>query len=331
MKKYYFLLFITSLLFSSCSKYGYVSLKYPTAPYAVLPENIHNIAIVNRSLVKKENNNAVIDAILTGEVAGSDKMASDECLKGVYDRMNGWRNISIIIPSHSHLYGTGTRQTPEILNWDLVKSICDSSKADALLVLETFDSNSGLLATNVNNQINAVITGNAPPPPNLEIRMNVQSFWRLYDPESKKIIDEYTNTNYLTFNGGGLNIPPPDALPKTAYNAGEQYIERFLPGYYYVKRDMYKRGKRSEKQQFKTAFRKTEVANWEGAMEVWTPLTKSNNRKNAGRACLNMAVACEVLGKTNDAFTWAKKAYEDYGNKLGRDYANKLKYRLNYE
>ena len=27
----------------------------------------------------------------------------------------------------------------------------------------------------------------------------------------------------------------------------------------------------------------------------------------------------------------AKKAYEDYGNKVGRDYANKLKYRVNIE
>jgi hypothetical protein len=332
MKKYYFLLAIASAIFSGCSKYGYVSLKYPTAPYAALPENVHNIAIVNRSLTKKDNKNPIKEAILTGEIAGSDKRASDECIKGVFDRINGWRDINILIPAHTRLYGTGTRETPELLGWNVVKSICDSTKADVLLVLETFDSNSDILVSNVTNQINAVINGSTtPPPPVQQVRMNVVSFWRLYDPFTQKIIDEYKTTSYLTFDGGPLSIPPPDALPKTAYAAGQEYIQRFLPGYYYVKREMYKRGKKSEKQQFKMAFRRSEVANWQGASEVWLELTKSKNRKNAGRACLNMAVACEVLGKTDEALTWAKKAYEDYGNKLGREYANNLKYRANYE
>jgi Family of unknown function (DUF6340) len=331
MKKYYLLLIIVSTAFSSCSKYGYVSLKYPTAPYAILPDNIHNIAIVNRSLTKKENNRPIIDAILTGEVAGSDKVASDEAIKGVFDRINGWRHISIIIPAHTRLYGTGTRETPEILDWKVVKSICDSSNADALLVLENFDSNSGIVTDNINNQVNAVLNGSAPPRPALQVRMNVISFWRLYDPSTQKIIDEFKSTNYINYDGGALAIPPPEALPQTAYAAGEQYIQRFLPGYYYVKRELYKRGKGSAKHEFLKGFRRSEVADWQGASEVWLELTKSSNRRNAGKACLDMAVACEVLGKTNDAFEWAKKSYEDYGNKLGREYANKLKYRLNYE
>jgi len=332
MKRYYFLLLlIASALFSSCSKYGYVNLKYPTAPNAVLPNNIHNIVVINRSLPPKEKNNSMAEAVMSGEIAGSDKKASDECLKGVFDRMNGWQGISIIIPSHSRRYGTGTREVPEVLTWDVVKSICDSSKADALLVLETFDSNSDLLLSNVSNQIGAVISGQSPPPPVRQARMNVLSYWRLYDPSVQKIIDASQSTKYLNFDLGVLPIPPPEALPQTAYAAGQEYIERFLPGYYTVKRDMYKRGKGQEKQQFKAGFRKSEVSNWEGAMETWTPLTKSNNRKNAGRACVNMAVACEVLGKTNEAFQWAKKAYEDYGNSVGREYANKLKYRLNLE
>ena len=66
-------------------------------------------------------------------------------------------------------------------------------------------------------------------------------------------------------------------------------------------------------------------------MVIWSELTKSNNVKNAGRACLNMAVGCEVLGKTKEALACAKKAYEDYGNKIARDYANRLAARLNAE
>jgi hypothetical protein len=328
MKKQYSLFFLSVALLCSCSKYGSVSLKYPNPPLVSLPANIHDITVVNRSLTKKDNKKPIIDAIITGEVGGSDKLASDEAIKGVFDGLNGWHNFNIIIPTQTRLYGTGTRETPELLNWQLVKRMCDSSKAQALLVLENFDSNSGILTDNIHNQVNAVLNGNAPPPITTQVRMNVESFWRLYDPSTQKIIDEFKSVNFINYNG---NMPPPEALPQTAYASGQQYVNRFLPTYYYVRREMYKRGKGGDKSEFLRGFRKSEVANWQGASEVWLELTKSTNRKNAGKACLNMAVACEVLGKINEAYTWAKKSYEEYGNKLGREYANKLKYRLNYE
>lgn len=332
MKKILLLPCILIIICTGCSKYGYVKLKYPTAPAAYIPENIHTIAVVNRSLTKKEDKTSIFESISTGEIAGSDKLASDECLKGVFDRINGRQEFSIVFPSHSRLYGTGTRETPELLDWQKVKNICDSTKADALLVLETFDSNSDVIISNVVNQVNAVVGGSSIPPPSSQVRMNVVSFWRLYDPAAKKIVDQYQSTNYLAFEASGpLSIPPPEALPQTAYAAGEQYIQRFLPGYYFVKRDMYKRGKGRDKSQFLTAFRKSEVADWDGASQLWSQLALSRNRRNAGRACLNMAVACEVLGKTNLALDWAKKSYEDYGNKVGRDYANILKDRLRME
>jgi hypothetical protein len=332
MRKILFIAFIIAA--SGCSKYGFVRLKYPTAPLVVLPDSIKTIAMVNRSFTKeKDKQNTIFEAVVTGEVAGSDRRASDECLRGVYERVNGWRGLTIVIP-RKRVYGTGTRQVPELLDWNFVKQLCDSSKADALLVLETFDSNSDLLLSTVTNQINSVVMGTHPPPvAPQQIRMNVISLWRLYDPAQKKIIDQYQSTNNLLFDAGGsaLAIPPPEALPKTAYAAGEQYIQRFLPGYYYVKRDMYKRGRGQGKQQFKTAFRRSEVADWNGAIEIWKELDKTSNRINAGRASLDIAVAYEVLGKTDLALQWAKRSYTDYGNRLGKIYADQLSYRMNVE
>ena len=333
MKKYSFFLFAVATILSSCSKYGSVQLKYPIAPEAFIPENIHTIAILNRSKAKdgKDNHN-ITEAILSGEIAGSDKKASDECIRGVYDGMSGYQRLKLIIPS-TKLYGTGNRVKPELLSWDVVQKICDSTKADALLVLETFDSNSDLLLGAVTNQIGSVLSGGtiAAPVP-AQVRMNVLSFWRLYDPSTQKVIDESEATHYLTFGGAGqLPIPQPEQLRQTAYAAGEDYSVRFLPSYYYVRRDMYKRAKGSEKYKFLAAFRKSEVADWEGAMQSWLPLTKSNNYRNAGRACLNMAVACEVLGRSDEALTWAKKSYEDYGNKVARTYTNILLDRRRYE
>jgi len=335
VKKSFIRLLAIVLVVSGCSKYGFVNLNYPQRPAVYLPDNVKTIAIVNRSLTKdQDKEKKITESIATGEIAGSDRIASDECLKGVFDRMNGQRGLTIVIPQRTRLYGTGTRVTPELLDWKLVQNICDSSKTDALLVLENFDSNSDLIVATLTNQVRTVVNGRTPRPelPN-RIRMNVLAFWRMYDPSAKTIIDQYQSTSYLTFNGVGRDfaLPPPDALPNTAYAAGQEYIQRFLPTYYTVRRDMYKRGKGSGKEDFKAAFRRAEVANWQGAIDAWTEIFKHTNRKNAGRACLDIAVSYEVLGNTDLALQWAKKAYEEFGDELGRDYAKILLDRKNIE
>jgi len=319
----YVILIIITL--SSCSKYGYVSLNYPKAPEAFLPEGVDDIAVVNRSLTKEEDKQSgIIESIATGEIAGSDKKASDEAIKGVYDGIHNKSNVRIIIPKTLRIYGTGTRETPEILNWEYVSQICDSSDSDALLVLENFDSNSDILLSTAVQQVSSIVSSGKPSArlPN-KARVDIRCFWRLYDPYTKTIADQFQQTYYMTFelvNG----VPPFDALPETAYAAGVEYISRFLPSYYRVKRDMYKRGKGRDKDRFKAGWRRAEVANWDGAVELWTIIVENGKRKSSGRAALNIAVAQEVKGNTDEALKWAQKAYEIYGDKLGRDYAKTL-------
>lgn len=335
MRKYSVIVIFVAVVLSGCSKYGFVNLNYPLNPQIILPEDIKTIALVNRSLTKEADKQKKInESIATGEVAGSDRLASDECLKGVFDRGNGRRGFTFVIPTKTRLYGTGTRETPELLDWNTVREICNANKADALLVLETFDSNTNLIVAAVKDQVVNVLNGNAPRVnvPN-QITMNVVTFWRLYDPASKKIIDQFQTRSNQTFNAVGTNFAfaPPEALPNTAYAAGEDYIGRLLPSYYTVRRDMYKKGKGSGKNAFSAAFRRAEVAKWEEAIDKWKELSGSNNQTTAGRACLDIAVAYEVLGNTEEALKWAQKAYEDYNDKLARNYAKILLNRRNIE
>lgn len=331
MNKVFWIIIVT-LSISGCSKYGYVSLNYPTAPLAYLPDNVSTIAAVNRSLTSEEDQDSkIIEVIVTSEVAGSDRLASDESIKGVLDAGNALEDVQIVIPGQVRMYGTGTRQLPELLDWDLVAEICESEGADALLVLETFDSNTDLLLSAATDQVAAIIsTGSVQPVLPGQIKMNVVSYWRLYDPDTKKIIDQYQHNSYITFDTNA-GILPPHALPETAYASGRAYIQRFLPGYYVVKRELYKRTSGSAKRQFKAGYRRTEVANWQGAIEIWDELADHGKRKTAGRACLNIAVANEVLGNTDIALEWAQRSYEYYDDKLGRRYAKILLKRKSIE
>ena len=63
----------------------------------------------------------------------------------------------LIIPDTLRMYGTGTREMPELLDWNLVAEICGSEGSDALLVLETFDSNTDLLLSAATEQVAAII------------------------------------------------------------------------------------------------------------------------------------------------------------------------------
>lgn len=332
IKKVCLAFLIVALTISGCSKYGYVSLNYPLAPEAYLPDDVRSIAVVNRSLVEEEEKQGkILEAIATSEIAGSDRRASDECIKGAYEGAKALEGREIIIPQKVKLYGTGTREMPELLAWDQVAKICESEGSEALLVLETFDSNTDLLLTTATEQAAAIIsTGSLKSTPPGQIHMNVVCYWRLYHPGSKSIIDQYQHSSYMTFNTHA-GILPPTALPETAYAAGMEYIQRFLPGFYVVRRDLYKRTSGSAKHQFKAGYRSAEVANWQEAMEIWDDLSTHRKRKTAGRACLNIAVANEVLGNTDQALDWAKKSYEYHNDKLGRSYSKILLRRLSFE
>jgi hypothetical protein len=331
MKKVLFVLFVT-LIISGCSKYGYVSLNFPQPPETYLPEDVNYIAVVNRSLVEDEDaDNRTFEAITTSEVAGSDRLASDDCVKGAYEASKQMEGAEVIIPQKVRLYGTGTREMPELLDWDLVAGICEAEGTDALLVLETFDSNTDLLLTTATEQAAAIISTGSPKaslPATLNV--NVVCYWRLYHPGTRSIIDQYQHSTYLSFETNG-GLPPPTALPETAYSAGVAYINRFLPGFYVERRDLYKRTSGSAKHQFIAGYRRAEVANWQGAMEIWEGLSDHPKQKTAGRACLNIAVANEVLGNTDLALDWAKKSYEFYDDKLGRSYSKILLRRKSFE
>ncbi len=318
-------LMLVAILITGCSKYGYVRLSYPLEPQVYLPEGVNEIAVVNRSLTNDEaKENKLIEAIVSTEIAGSDRLASDECIKGVFAASHNWHGKIIVIPKTARLEGTGTREVPPLLDWELVADICKNEQTDALLVLETFDSNTDFLKKAAVEQVASLLTTGEPvvKAPD-HVNLNVACFWRLYEPETKTVIDQYQHNSTMSFNLVG-GIPPLDALPRTAYGAGQSYVNRFLPSYYTVRRDLYKKAKGPSKHQFRAGYRRAEVANWQGAIELWDELSDDQKRKTAGRACLNIAVGYEVLGNTEEALKWAQRSYEYYGDKLGRDYAKIL-------
>ncbi|HLN52690.1 MAG TPA: DUF6340 family protein [Lentimicrobium sp.] len=318
------LLMASTLLLAGCSKYAMVSFNYPLPPEAELPENIKTIAVVNRSLTAKEDKaGKIIESVLSGEIEVSDRKASEQAILGVSERIPENAEFRCVIPLENKLIGSGTRETPPALEWVKVKEICNTSNADALLVLEVFDSNSDLLLPKIFKPDAPVVD---------ERNFNVVMKWRMYDPNEKKIIDQYECRRQLTFQSDGNHMTvPPKAMFGAAYSGGQEYIERFLPGFFIVQRQIFKKGKHEDKDSFETAYRHVETDDWEGAANAWIEIMKHNSFENTGRACLNMAVYCEAVGNLDDAISWARKAYVDYGIKQAREYEASLRRMKNQE
>src|SRR4030042_823825 len=103
--------------------------------------------------------------------------------------------------------------------------------------------------------------------------------------------------------------------------AGINYGVRISPRYYTVGREFYNRPRRNDN--LWMGVRKSEVADWNGAIESWTQALNAK-RRIAGRAAFNIAVAYEVLGDLEKAKEWAARSYTDFREKRGNDYHNML-------
>jgi hypothetical protein len=155
--------------------------------------------------------------------------------------------------------------------------------------------------------------------------------WRIYDPATRTILDEFVISKQLTLSGGGINLQAAasilvgrnEAVKQAGNLAGQAYADRILPYWIRVSRDYFVRGNDN----FVIAKRKAQAGDWDGAAQLWSQSTSSSNRKISGRACYNMAIISEINGDLDGAIHWAQKSYEDYDNRLALSYINILKFR----
>jgi tetratricopeptide (TPR) repeat protein len=305
-----------------------------------LPLHIKKIVAVDYA-VPTQSTQSIIEEVLTGELLQQDVQAVDQLIEGSIYLCNNYQRYEII-RSGERIAGGGTKSTfPSPLSWAKVEAQCRKHGADALMAIEIFDSD--FIVTNNPVEIETkdengnVIKSTQYKAQGIAI-VNVGI--RLYDPVERKIVDQYRITEKSNFDAQGNTIElainglldKTEAIKKTGYNTGIAYGKRISPWYYKVTRYFFNKPKKSKYLQ--EGVRKSEVADWEGAIESWQKVFTSKNKKDikaVGKAAFNIAVAYEVLGDLEKAKEWASKSYTEYGEKDGNDYYKKLQYRINEE
>ncbi|MCF6366635.1 MAG: DUF6340 family protein [Bacteroidales bacterium] len=329
-----FLVLIAIILGSCKTKSLSVRILKPAEIF--VPTKIKTLAVVNRSLPTKGDGSRVVNVIeglLSGEEIFADRYGSEKCVAGVADGLLNSPRFTVTVPTGmDDIRGTGTAQFAEPLQWSKVEQICNDYSADALVLLETFDSNSSKKFRV--NQRKETVDGkeNFYNEHIASIDIAVNSGWRIYYPSEQKIIDQSIFTDHKGWDARGRSKSEAvRKLPKQSrtiedagYFAGKQYAHRISPTWIWVSRKYFVKGN----DDFKDAKYKVQAKRWEDAAAIWKKYVNDVDIKIAGYACYNMALASEVLGEFDIALDWAQRAYSEYHLKTAREYISTIEQRI---
>jgi hypothetical protein len=269
-----------------------------------VPQSIQSIALVDASITDNKLIN-VIERGLSLELPGQDKAASQFALEGLFGFLNNNYRFKVIKTPKAYLNTTMKAVFPEPMAWGEIESLCETYNVDAIVVLEFLDSDYNL--------INHVAT--------------VQMGFRLYDPSTQSIIDQFRFTHQMAF-------PPPSktvvgvinraleknrAVQEVCIQMGDMYGARLAPTWVRIVRDYYKKPRRN--QDLAIGARMMEANDWPSAISYLEKAVNIGNRKSRGRAAHNLAVVHEILGDYDTAKYWAQQAWGVYRNKGSKNYA----------
>jgi len=331
------LVFVLLFLFS-CSTNS-VPLDILIPAQITISKDIKHIGIINRSLPERRRRLAnFIEGFVSGEKIYADREGSENCIKGLANQLNQSPRFTAVIVSGIRIRGTGTRRFARELDWDRVRDICNRYRLDALIVLETFDSNISIDIERKLKKKKIKIKGTKKkktvtvPRYYAELYIDVNSGWRIYDPSTRRILDVNTYTDRQAWDAVAntrekvlYKLPSKrEAINLSGYNSGIQYGIRISPTWIRVYRDFYVKGDPG----LEEAKRFVKAGNMNGAMKIWQSLLSSEDTEIAGKAAYNLAFSNELKGNLDTAYKWAEKSYTKYGNKRALTYMRKLKNRM---
>jgi hypothetical protein len=298
-----------------------------------ISNNINDVVIANRSTPSRKNlGENIMEGVFTGEGIGMDKKASKMCANTLIKSLSESNRFKVKNSVEIEFKGTGTSSFSPPLKWKKISNICSSYNADALIVLEAFDSNTriyyGKPITKIRKEKKKKIKELRFP---AILEIEIKSGWRIYDLENKNIIDENIFTEIKEFKAWGNSIKEAKRnLPSLSYAliesgnfAGKQYSNRISPNWIRSSRVFYT-GKYDE---LKKAKKLVKDKKWDKAILIWKGLINNEDDKLASQACYNLAVASEIKGLFVVALDWARKA-KKLGDKKSVSYIRTLNNRI---
>jgi hypothetical protein len=338
MKKFKSTLIIILLVFiSSCSSFIEMNVTLLEPGGIALRPEINTLALVNRALpTDKDKKKDRLEAVLTMEGINEDKQCRQQMLEALSSTLQQSPRLRGKLTGIDYFGNSSGTTFPPPLGWDTINQICKDNNVDALVALETFDSDCIITHATGNVQVNNEF---GIPIPTVTFyatqKIIIKAGFRIYDPQYKTIVDQYTFSYWRTYNSQANSLGEAIsalvgrqlAVNQTSYDAGNYYEKHISPSWMNERRHLFKRAGNSP---LAVGSRMAIVGSWQDAAENWKETLKtSRSKKDCGRAAYNLALAAEIKGDLVEAKDWISKSYGIYNNREAPYYQNTLNRRYN--
>ncbi|MBT8185434.1 MAG: hypothetical protein KJN76_11390 [Eudoraea sp.] len=322
------------LFISSCSPTNRLTMNAIEPAPVFVRSDIKKIGIINRSTASEANKTLdKIDQILSLEGLKLDKAGAERAIMGLFDELTAsGRFEEIKVIEDQEVARGGLAIFPASLPWKSIEQLCETYEVDAIFSLEFYDTDTRahykLTKMTIPNDLGIKVE---VPAHGLTLNTQLKNGWRIYDPQQKLILDQFSSYDMVSLRGEGINpvkafeaiVGRKEAVLGISTDLGTSYAYRLRPFKKRIARDYYVRGT----DKFKIAQRRAQAGDWNGAAVLWEEELSHPKTKVAGRACYNMAIINEINGDIDTAIDWAARAYTDYNDNNALRYLNTLKYR----
>lgn len=333
-KNIFYLTIFAAALLASCTSTTPLQVLQPAD--MIVPDHIQTIVTLDRSKPEKGFEN-FLEGLITGENIGQDREGRRFALEGLTSALTRTPRFNVKHTGIEMIGSRGGNSFAAPLPWSEVEDICRDYDGDALVTIETFDSDNSVAydqrSTKRKDKDGKEYTEISYE---ADLSLTVRIGWRFYDPKTRVIFDEFTVTQIAHDRATADTreqalrrlISQTSITRDVSFDAGAQYGMRIAPVWITVNRPFYDSGKGEFDSDMARAARFARADQWEDAAQIWQSVIRQADEKTAGRAAFNMAVANERKGLLDSALEWAQRAYTDFNNKKARDYIRDLQIRI---
>ena len=336
MRKYFnstVLLFLLTIIIS-CSITRNVEIQTMEPAKVSLSNTIKRVGIIGGKVhLKEAKDQTGLNQHIARENQRLALKARDAAINGLYNVLAGDKRFdTIILLEEISQNEEDLNINGNYLDWNTVEYLCQKNKVDAIFSMAYYDSDTRVsLKKTTMEQLNLLRVKEKVAAHQITLETLIENGWRIYDPSSKLLIDEFTFNNQIVSTAKGLD--PYEALQAIedrtknivahSNQTGSSYGARLQPYEHSITRDYYVRGTPD----FEQAEIYTLSGDWEAAADLWKKETENNDPKISSKACYNLAILNERNNNLAEAMGWADKAYSKHQTKKIAEYIESLKYR----
>jgi len=312
---------ILSTIFA-CSAVKEMQVYVPKPTIVKLPSDVKRIVIVDKT---EGNFLTVIEGVLTGEMIGIEKILSQECISGLTNPF--LKNSAIQITRHPERLKSENKTATgfgTVMNWSQVQQIANQSNADALLVLEYFDSDFTVRDVSSPNNVGVILFQGFA-----KAKVGI----RIYLPKTRSLFYENSFTFAKTYGETAVNkqalfgklLFGTDALKYVSYELGKFAGQRFVTYRTWEDRVLMK----SKTVATKRAERQILAQDYTNAIATLQEAYKSE-QKISNRACIahNLGYCYEIEGDLELAKKWLTESFTLSGKRHTQNYLDIINNRI---